>query len=85
MRPERRQARGKLAVVSREASRHPDDPSITSELEDTRREYGALALEDHIERAVARFGPFTDEQRAKLAVLLAPSAVDADGGGDRAA
>lgn len=46
------------------------------------RQLEAAKLEAAIERAVAKFGPFTDEQRAKLAVLLQPSD---DGGRDAAA
>lgn len=41
--------------------------------EATRRDLKEAALEAAVERAVAKFGPLGEEQRAKLAILLQPS------------
>jgi hypothetical protein len=70
MRPERRKAHAGLVVATREAPRHPDDPSTLAALVDRQREYKQVALEDYVRDAVASWPPLTDEQKSKIAVLL---------------
>lgn len=65
---------------NRIAGRKRHDPNAdTADLE---REMQAAKLEAAVARAVAKFGPLTEQQRAKLAALLRPSH---DHHGDRAA
>ncbi|MFD4551404.1 hypothetical protein [Streptomyces sp. NPDC058466] len=63
--PEAKKIQSRIAINTRW---HPDSPQI---IED-QREYKALTLEDHIKRVVDSFPPLTEEQRARLAVLLRP-------------
>lgn len=60
--------RARVASLTR--SRTPDDP----ELVDARRNLRAERLADHIRRQVDDWPPLTNEQRARLAALLRPSA-----------
>ncbi|QRY53381.1 hypothetical protein [Mycolicibacterium septicum] len=64
--PEVISAAGKVAVLSRDYS--PDDPRLM----EARRRLSELRLEAHIQQAVSAAPPLTDEQRARLAELLAP-------------
>lgn len=66
--------RARVAALSR--SRTTDDP----ELVNARRNLAAERLAAYIKRTVDEAPPLTDEQRTRLALLLAP----ASGGGCRA-
>lgn len=50
------------------------------EAEELQRDLAALRLEEHVRNTVAKFGPLSTEQRARLSVLLT-----ADKGGDLSA
>lgn len=65
--PEAAKVRARLAATKRW---NPDSPTI----EDDQREYKTLTLAEHIARVVDSFPPLTEEQRARLAVLLRPVA-----------
>jgi hypothetical protein len=67
--PESRRRRGRLAANARH---HPDRPDLTVE---DRQHVKAATAERYIRRLVDTFPPLTDQQRARLATLLA-------GGGD---
>ena len=76
---DRRRARGRLASLAAKAAKNPQDPSAAAAVVEMRRDYRAIALEEHIRKVVDAAPPLTDDQRARLAALLAP------GGGQRAA
>lgn len=69
--------RGRVAALSR--SRRPDD----AELIEARRRLAAEKLASYVSRVVAEAPPLTNEQRHRIAQLLAPHAVV--GGGDAVA
>ncbi|ADU49176.1 hypothetical protein [Intrasporangium calvum] len=56
--------RATIAALSR--SRTPDDPDLVA----ARQAHKAARLQGYIERVVADWPPLSDEQRARLAVLL---------------
>jgi hypothetical protein len=58
-----------LANAAKNA-RRSNTPELKKQVVDARREYGAITLAEFIETTLAKFGPFTPEQRSKLAVLL---------------
>lgn len=60
--------RARVASLSR--SRKPDDPSLL----EARRNLRAARAEDYVRKLVDSAPPLTDEQRARLAALLQPSA-----------
>lgn len=66
--PVARTERARIASLSR--SRDADDP----ELVEARRNLRAATLESHIARVLAEAPPLTDEQRVRLAGLLAGGA-----------
>jgi hypothetical protein len=68
---EGRRRRARLASNSRH---HPDRPELTVE---DRRHLKAVAAEHYVRELVDMFPPLTDQQRARLAVLLHPGADDA--------
>lgn len=57
-------ARGRVAALSR--SRTSDDPDFIR----ARRDLAALTLEEHVQRALAKAPPLTDEQAERIAGLL---------------
>lgn len=57
-------ARGRVAALSR--SRTHDDPDFL----DARRDLTAVTLEEHIERALEKAPPLTDEQAERIAHRL---------------
>ena len=61
-----KQERGRVAALTR--SRTADDP----ELIEARRNLIAGRAEEYIERVLAQAPPLSDEQRTRLAELLAP-------------
>jgi hypothetical protein len=61
--------RGRLNALRRHRS--PDDPAIA----DAARDLKATRLADHIRAVVDAAPPLTEEQRARLAALLAPPAM----------
>jgi hypothetical protein len=69
--------RAAIARASRRAREHPDDPTRIEVLNRTRREYAEAVLTEHIERVVAAAPPLTDEQRARLTLLLSSSGGEA--------
>lgn len=66
----RRQARARLASASAKAARSPEDPTAQQAVDEARRAYRALALEDYIRRTVDAAPPLTDDQRERLATIL---------------
>jgi hypothetical protein len=62
-------ARSRYAILTRHR------PDNDQERMEAARDYRALSLEQHIQRVVAEAPPFTDEQRDRLRVLLAPGVV----------
>jgi hypothetical protein len=64
-----RRQRARLAALRRH---HPDDPSKG---DDERRALRAVQIDQHVKRLVDSFPELTQQQRARLATLLA-------GGGD---
>lgn len=71
--PDSRRARGRLASLHARADR-----VSAEEIEEAQRDYAAASLADHIAAVVAQAPPLTNEQREKLANLLA-SARPAEG------
>lgn len=71
--PEQRKKRASIAAKRRH---NPTDPDTA----DAQRDFRAERAEDYIRRLVDEAPPLTDEQRARLAALLAPA-----GGDQRAA
>jgi hypothetical protein len=65
------EARIKLAGEIGAIARHhgSTDPRLSG----LRRDLRALSLEEHIQKVVDLAPPLTDDQRARLAVLLRPS------------
>ena len=61
--------RGRVASLSR--SRTPDDPELLA----ARRELAADGIAAYVERAVAKAPPLTNEQRERIAALIAPGVV----------
>lgn len=56
--------------------RAADDPEVIA----AKRNLGTVILEEKIRQTVAKFGPLTEQQRARLSLLLsAPSAPQQDG------
>lgn len=64
--PQAARERSRIAALSR--SRSDDDPDLNA----ARRDFRAAKAEDYVRRIVAAAPPLTDEQRTKLAELLAP-------------
>lgn len=62
--PERRRLAAKLAGASQAGSK--------LDATEIRREYKALCAEDYIRKLVEEAPPLNNEQRARLAALLAP-------------
>ena len=62
--------RARIASLTR--SRRPDDPDLI----EARRNLRAIRIEEYVRRTLADAPPLTDQQRARIAGLLAP----ADGG-----
>lgn len=71
--PAFREQRGRLAILTRH--RGPDAPEVAA----ARRDLAAQKLEDHVRAIVAQAPPLTDEQRTRIARLLAPAAEAAAG------
>jgi len=69
--------RARIASLSR--SRPADDPDLL----EARRNLRAIRLQEYVEKVVAEAPPLTDEQRHRIAQLLAPNVVV--GGGNDAA
>ncbi len=65
-----RRARGKLAQVVAEQNKRPDDPALAAEVEDRRREYRYLSAADYIKALVDEAPSLTNDQKARLALLL---------------
>lgn len=65
----RRLARSRLANAAKNA-RRANTPELKEQVIHARREYGAITLAEFIETTLKKFGPFTPEQRSRLAVLL---------------
>lgn len=61
--------RGRRAALSR--SRTPDDQDLLN----AQRDLAAAGLERHVSRVVDAAPPLTNEQRERIASLLAPQAV----------
>lgn len=68
---DRRIARANLGSAEAEARRNPS-PERRERVATLRRDYRALALEEHIAEVVAAAPPLTPEQRERLAALLRP-------------
>jgi hypothetical protein len=76
---EERRARGRVAANRKH---HPDRPDL---IEDDLRELQAAAASRYIRDLVASWPPLTEEQRRRLAVLLAVpdhDGLEAEGAGD---
>lgn len=72
-RPPRRRAREKASVAGLTSRLGADNPRVQA----ARRDYRALALEDHIREELEKAPPLTSMQRAKLAALLRPASTEA--------
>jgi len=66
--------RARVATLSR--SRRPDDPELVEARRNLRAEY----LAEYVARVVAEAPPLTNEQRHRIAQLIAPHAVVGGGG-----
>ncbi len=77
---QRLKARGTMASAAAKASKRPDDPELLARAEQARRDYYAIALEDHIARVIAEAPELLPEQQERLAALLR-AAPAARGGG----
>ncbi len=62
--------RANMASAAARAARRPGDSEALAAAQDARRDYFALALEDHIKRIVDAAPPLTAAQRDRLALLL---------------
>ncbi|MFF0268656.1 hypothetical protein [Kribbella sp. NPDC004536] len=69
----RRQARAKVGSAAALLAKNPDDPELAQVVEERRREYQVVTLEEHIRSVVDQAPPLTASQRDKLAALLRPS------------
>lgn len=65
MTPEAKRLQSRIAITTRW---HPESPGLI----ETRREYKALTLEEHIRRVIDTAPELTDDQLTKLATLLRP-------------
>ena len=74
---ERRKARSRLACETARANRDGSNPQVDQGVEDARRDYYAVALEDHIRQVVDRAPSLTADQRSRLARLLRGGGPDA--------
>lgn len=70
MNKERRLARSRLASAAATAAKHPNDPVAAATVAELRRDYVAVALEEHIRAVVDEAPPLSEVQRARLAGLL---------------
>jgi hypothetical protein len=69
----RRKARAQVASAAAKAARNPEDPGLATVVEERRRDYRVVTLEEHIRSVVDQAPPLTAPQRDKLAALLRPS------------
>jgi hypothetical protein len=62
--------RAELARATRISRVRPGDPAAADAVANARRAYAAARIEDFARRALADAPPLTDEQRARLGLLL---------------
>jgi hypothetical protein len=68
---------GARVAQAQRKDRPPVDPA---KLEELRRDLAEARIADYIERTLAKFPPLTQEQRVRLAELLAPVRITPNGG-----
>jgi hypothetical protein len=66
--------RSRVAVAARRHKKKPSEGTAEA-LATARKDLAAAKIEAYVARVIADSGPLTDEQRAKLAVVLAPIGV----------
>lgn len=75
--PPKTHLRAVLANRSADLNRSPGDPAAVERRDRAARDYYAEALAEHITATLAKAPPLTDEQRARLARIIAPHLVGA--------
>lgn len=70
MHQERRRARAVLGSAEATRARKPNDPAAAKAADEARRDYWAVALEEHVTEIVAAAPPFSYEQRTRIAAAL---------------
>lgn len=68
-----RQARAHLAGLTSRSNRYPDDPELARQVAAARRRFRFERAAEYITELVESAPALTQEQRARLATLLAPS------------
>ena len=67
-------SRARMASAAARAARRPNDSDALTAARDARRDYFAVALEDHVRRTVDAAPPLTEDQRERIVALLNPAA-----------
>ena len=66
------QSRAEIARAALKRKRNPEDPGAARELEKLRSDYRTARAAEYIAKTVEASPPLSNEQRRRLAVLLAP-------------
>ena len=62
----------RIARAGRTMRKRPED-AVRAELDDARRRYAECRIADYIRDTVAKAPPLTDDQKARLALILTTS------------